>query len=202
MAAKPPTQHAFGETPVEVDLTGEKGTITLEKLLKIAKEIMREVKNSCLDPGVAEDMPRIDELYNKLWGRFKDFAKEFPIMFRWMTHKQEYEEKAFTVYLQKFHKGMWKNKLEMLDAQAEYLVMVRRMHHRDETSVQLERYRKYIKEHLHEENKKFEEAAKEAEKICKENEEARKMEKRKFLRDLLLQANGTKVEGGASPPAE
>lgn len=179
---RPPTQHAFGQTPVQVDLSADKGSITVPELLKLATNILTRAKRSGLVPNQEADFPKFDKLYQELWGKYKDFAKEFPITFRWIVHQFDYDERAFRAYLMHTHKGMWKNKKEMYMAQGEYLVLLRRQKRRDESSRQLEAYRKHIRSHLNDEFEKFEAAAKEAEEIHKKNAEERTQRIRESLR--------------------
>jgi hypothetical protein len=180
----PLTQHAFGQTPVHVDLSGGKGSISIPDLLKVANEILTRAKRSGLEPDNPADIPEFDTLYKDLWERFKEFAKEFPIIFRWIVHHFEFNEKAFRAYLRESHKGMWKDKKEMYRAQADYLVFLRRQNNRDEKTRELESYRKFIQKHLDDEHEKFEAAAAEAEVIQKKNAADRTLRIRERLMEI------------------
>lgn len=170
---RPPAQRVFSRLPVQVDLSGGKGTITHDQLVKVATDIFKRVRRSGLDPEDSEDNEAADALYKKLWEEFKEFAKEFPIIFRWIVHRQKFSERPFRIYLQKHHKPMWKDRPEMLREQGEYLVYLWRKDHPDMSAKQLEAYRKHTQKHLKDEQEKFDKAAKVAEADCKANAEAR-----------------------------
>lgn len=211
--AEPPTQRAYGSVPIQIDPASftnpdEKGnqTITVDGLVKVAGEVLKQVKRSGLDPSDPSDHENIDKLHRKLHGEFKTFATDFPIIFRWIVQTGEFHEEAFRAYMKKDHVPswgkMWDNKEQMVLAQSEYLVIIRFNDNRKHGKKQdLEQYRKFLKEKLVKENEEFEAAVKEAEGIHKKNEEARTERIRQELRRLLLlKAAKAKREGGGAQP--
>jgi DNA-binding ferritin-like protein len=173
---RPPPQRLFSKIPVQVDYSGGKGTITHDELVKVGQDILKKARRTGLDPEKEADHPKLDELYKKLWGDFKEFAEEFPIIFRWIVHRHKFSERPFRIYLQKHHKPsgtMWKDRAEMLQEQGEYLVFLWREENRDASAKHLEGYRRHIREHLKDEQERFDKAAKEAEETCKKNTEER-----------------------------
>lgn len=188
MAAAPIVQTVFGKTPIQVDAAGIKGSITIPELVSYGKDILRQARASQLDPDRPGDGEAFDKLYIDLWGKFQEFAREFPIVFRWAVHRFVFDERAFRGYLTHEHKATWEDKADMLKSQAEYLVYVRRRTHPDETGPQLEAYRKYIRKHLLDENDTFTAAGKEAEEIHKKKNEERTLHIRQQLQKLAEDA--------------
>ena len=195
----PRPQHAFGRTPVQIETSAGKGSITLPELIKLGGEILARARRSGLVLG--GDLEGFNTLYEDLWGRYKEFAKEFPIIFRWIVYYFEFDDLAFRTYLTKSHEVVWKDKPHMLKAQVDYLVFLRRRRLPNEKGKQLEDYRKYIWKHLETEHENFEKAGKEAEEVHKKNEEVRTLKIREALRETALRVAGAKVPAAEEAPA-
>lgn len=196
------TQRVFGEVPVRVDPTApavsSEQTVTLDDLLKVLKEIHRKAVGSGLSATNSKDNPEVDKLYKRLWEEFKDFAKEFPLIFRWTVQTMTYEERAFRAYIKKNHKAMWKDRKEMLIAQVQYLVYCYRIQHPRESAKALGAYSENVRKKVLEEQEQFEKAAKEAEEECEKNEKARTRRIREAL--MATAKKAAQARGDASAP--
>lgn len=173
--------RVFGTTQVTVDpatlqAAGGK-TITIDGLVGVANDILRKTRYEGIPP-VEEKADKatnaqLDKLYRRLWEDYKEFSRDYPIVFRWIVYHQVFDEKAFKAYMKTNHKPMWKNREEMLKEQGEYLVYLWRIKNRKEGTKRLQEYRKWLRNHLSEENELFEKVAKEADEEHKKNEQAR-----------------------------
>jgi hypothetical protein len=193
-APRPRAQQAFSKLPVQIDAAAN-ATITVPELIKLGNDILVKARRSGLTPGAAGDKAAFDALYQSLWGKYKDFAKELPIVFRWIVFYFEFDEVAFKAYMKQSHVGMWKDKKHMLRAQVDYLVFLRRRARPNESGKLLDRYRDYIWKHLEEEHDKFEEAAKEAEAVHKKNAETRTRLIREALCETARARAGLPADG-------
>ena len=204
---RPPTQHAFGSSQVSYDAArvhpteapigphnnfGAANTVTADELIRILKEIRDESARSGYSSQKKEDLPRIDAMYKDMWKRYKDFSREFPVVFRWTVHTAEASATAFRNYLLNHHKPFWKDRKEMLRAQDEYLVSKYKAENRRESTIgRMDNYRKGIVKKLIEEEEEFEAAAKKAQELGKTNA----AEQTLLLRQALLKA-ATRAKAG------
>lgn len=220
--ARPKEQHAFGSTQVQFDpaqvsngiTTGPNGqygaakTVSAADLVRILKEIQSASKQSGLHPKLAKHKSGFEDLYRQLFKEFNEFARELPVMFRWTVFTQEISEAAFEHYLKHHHKPMWKNRKEMLAAQAEYLVKKFQIDcPREANSGRVAQYRKNIVKMLEKEDEQYETASKEAQRLAKEGEELQlKLARQRLLDSALVyqreHASDSHAPMGDTSPAD
>jgi len=205
--------RVFGTTQVTVDpatlqASGEK-TITIDGLVRVAGDVLRKTRYEGIPP-VEEKADKatnaqLDKLYRRLWEDYKEFSRDYPIVFRWIVYHQVFDEKAFKAYMRNNHKPMWKNREEMLKEQGEYLVYLWRIKNRKAGTKRLQEYRQWLRKHLAEENELFEKVAKEADEEHKKNEQARLEQMKQALletaREVAAQKRGQTAAGTAPDAA-
>lgn len=200
MASFPRSQVAYGTSKVEFDPSsmqsqdgyGAAKHVSVDELVRLLKEIHQEAKQSGYNPKDPKQKDNVDRLYKSMWKRYAEFSREFPVIFRWTVQTMSCDEKAFRTYIKTHHKPFWKNRKEMLAAQAEYLVAMYRIQKgRDAHASRVAAYRKHIVEQLKKEADTFEEAGEEVKKIVGEN--AKKSSE--HIRQALLRAAIAAKEG-------
>jgi hypothetical protein len=195
-------QQAFGSTQVTSDNGIQSDTITLDQLVEIAKTIYEKSSNSYAQRGLNpknkasadkaaadEASGKLEKVYQEMWAEYKMFANEFPLVFRWIVSTLTYSEKALRGYIKNDHQSEWKNHKQMLSAQVSYLVYAFRETHPRASPKELSTYRDNVLTQVVKDNEHFEKAAKEAEKVCKENEANRTALIRKDLMKFAQDAN-------------
>lgn len=199
-------QRAAVTGDVKVDLGGgATGTVgatteTLARILEIASEIWAAVCSSGVP--VADDK-KCNELMRHLQGEYKDFATSYPIPLRWMVQAREYESKAFEKFLREHVKVVYKDRKEFMAAQAEYLVIMRRIRHpRASSRQQLARYRAVIMKNLKEDDDQFTAAQEEAKKTVKCLDERVDADRRERICAYLLRQRSASRRGAVTTVAE
>lgn len=198
-----PSQVDYGSSHVKFDPAamhrqgnfGAAKTVSADELVRLATQIKQEAAQSGYDPKAEKDKAKIDALYKTMGKKYAEFTREFPIVFRWSVQTFTFDEKAFRWYLSKHHKPMWKNRKEMMTAQAEYLVScyINTVGRREAHPSRIQEYRKQIVEKLHKETEEFESASKEAQEQYKQNTASNTEALRRALRDAAVLAKAGKV---------
>lgn len=201
--AAPPTQTIYSQTPVQPpsSSSGEGGGIsaesykTADELVRMLKEIHTEAMRSGLADrskykGTQEEyMKAIEEHHSRMYERYKMFAQELPLVFRWASSNFKMSEKAFRYYLKHHHRGMWKNPEHKVKTQSEYIVAAWKESHPNASTASIDRFRKSVVKNVVDEQKRFEEAGKEAKKIVKQNDRNR----RQILLENIFESLGRPV---------
>lgn len=189
MPKKREPARVYGSTPVEVDETIIKSqhTKTQDEIVDIAEQIYQEVKRENLDK---KDIKAVDAQLKRMWEKHKDFAREFPVIFRWTIQAQEYRKPVFKHYLQHEHRPFWKKRHDMLIAQVEYLVNLRRKGARDNRAPlpagDTDAYRKRMQEMILKEDEDFLKANEEADKEIERRQRVRKVKLKEFVRQQAI----------------
>jgi hypothetical protein len=190
-------QRDFARKPVQVELSGHAAetarsqTINIEDLVKIAEEALRVVVRKGLSGDNPAHNAKLDALYKEMWNDYKDFVRDYPVIFRWIVFRQIFEKKAFHAYIKNYHKSVFQNRKEMVVAQVQYIVMCRRIKYRTESAKELQGFAQFITKKLVEEDELFQKAGEEAEKEHKENEKQRELRARADLQAALAAAKGS-----------
>lgn len=193
-------QRVFAEKPVSVDPAllgnglGAEKTASLEDLVELLASIRREAEIEAQGAGTSEEESK--KRFNRLWSKYTEFAREFPLIFRWTVYNYEFEARAFRAYIRNNHKPMWKDRREMLKAQSEYLVHFWRIKNPRAGGKALARYRTNLVKKVLEEQDEFEEAVKECEEIVEENKKKRTERIREALAQTAREAAARAAEGG------
>lgn len=188
-------QRDFARKPVQVELSGHAAetvqgqTIDIEGLIRIAREALHVVTEKGLSGDNPSHNAKLDALYKEMWGDFKDFIRDYPVIFRWIVFRQTFEETAFRGYMMKYHKNIFQNRKEMVVAQAQYIVLCRRIKNRSESPKHLQEFSQFITKELIKEDELFQKAGEEAEKEHKKNEEERLARARSDLQKALEAAS-------------
>jgi hypothetical protein len=213
--SRPKEQHAFGSTQVEFDpaqvRNGQYGaakTMSVPDLVLVLDEILSASKSSGLNPDNLAHKEQFKKLYHKLFNDFREFARELPVMFRWTVFTQKSSRQAFEHYFKHYHRPMWKDRREMLTAQAEYLVRMFILDRsRNSSANMVAQYRTNTVKMLLEEDKQYEAAAAEAQELAKEQDELQiKLEKERLVAAVAeyvrRHSTETPAETSAETPAE
>lgn len=192
MMAEEEPQHVFGDVGVNVDpqtfKTGSESMKTVDDLVKGMREIVAAVilyrAEEGFDTEADDYKEKSQAIFKRAFERFPDYAKEFPVIFRWVASSASLCEKAFRAYIKTNHKPFWKDREEMLVQQVEYLVYTYRIENRKCSGARLDRYRQSVKKQVLEDKENFDKAVKEAEEICEANEEMRL----RVLREALMES--------------
>lgn len=181
--------RAYGEVPVQGVSVEAAGNVPLEEVLGHARNLWREV--------LAADAPTADggacdRLRERLGEAHADFAKSFPVVFRWMVDRRQFDEKAFERFLRGHVKTLYRDRHEFLAAQGEYLHLLYRALNPRAGSAQLSRYRDAVDKALKEEDESFararEDADAEVERLDAEADRDRRQRLCEYL--LRLRASG------------
>lgn len=170
------------------------GAETLEKVLGIANEIWGEVGRS----GVPlDDDAGNDELLRRLQREHTDFALSYPLPFRWMVQARQYNEKVFKGYLTRSVKAMYKDKKEMLGAQADYLAALLKARHPRTPPKTLQAYKEKVLKGLVEEDSFFSSAIEEARaEVARVEAEVADARRQRLYEFLTVRASPPPAEGG------
>lgn len=193
--------RVYGEARVDLG-AGVSGTVgtsqqaTAEHLVALAKKIWKEVKAS----GAKDDAGQ-DALLRQLQEKYKDFAISFPIPLRLMVQAHDFHAESFKKFLTTHVKSMYKDRMEFLEAQAEYMVLVFRARHPRAPPKAITRYREEIRKQLKADNEDFTQSQKEAEeevrRLDAEVDAERRQRLFEFLRRQKLAGEGA---GKPAPP--
>lgn len=201
MATKPKKRQparVYGNTPVEMDdtLIKSQQTKTEDEIVEMAESIYRQVQAAGLDKS---DTKAVDAQLKSMWAGNEDFAKEFPVIFRWTVQAQEFRTKVFRHYMRNEHRAFWKKRKDMLLAQVEYLVNLRRAGARENrapiSNEETRAYRERMRKLILEEDEAFLKASEEADKEIERRQRVRLERLQDFVRQ---QAVGFRRRAGLS----
>jgi hypothetical protein len=191
MASK--RQQVRGEVKVEMG-RGMSGTVgssqmaSIDKIMGMAAEIWQEVKTS---DTPKDDEKASDHLLKTMRAKYKDFAVSYPIPFRWMIQSHEYVPGVFKKWITHHVKMMYKDRMEFLAAQGEYLVLLYRHRNPRVGASAIGRYRAAIKKSLKEDDDIFQKARKEADEEVERIKKKVDMDRRKRLLAYLQRAKAS-----------
>jgi hypothetical protein len=169
------------------------GAEALEKILEMANEIWGKVRGSGVSP---DDDAGNDKLLRRLQGEHKDFALSYPLPFRWMVQARQYNENVFKGYLARSVKAMYKDKKEMLGAQADYLAALFKARSPRTPPKVLRTYKEKVLKDLVEEDTRFSSAVEEARAEVARVEAEAAAARRQRLCGYLVAAQGLLPAGG------
>lgn len=106
----------------QIRIESEKN-VTVEFVVNEANAMWKECKSRNIKYG---DIERSDKLMAEMQKTHPEFSKSYPIVLRYMCQMQEYNSKAFKMWLDKIKVRPWKTEGEYLDAQADYVTMLYR----------------------------------------------------------------------------
>jgi len=197
--ARPPTQRIFSQVPVsaptparEAGAEGIKADkyFSVDQLVDLLRTIHREALRSGLADrkafkGTDEEYSKaVEDAHGKLWDKYKMFADELPLVFRWASSNFKMSEKSFRRYMEHHHRGMWDNPKHKLREQSEYIVYAWKEENPDASGDRLRDFRKSVVKNVIEEQERYERAAKEAQELCAKNKEARRARLKQSIREL------------------
>lgn len=195
----------------EVDVRGAKveaagGELPLAEVVEKARKLWREVRAAGVSPA---DAAACDGLRQRLSDAHADFVASFPVVFRWMVDRRQFDAKAFELFLRRHVKVLYRDRHEFLAAQGEYLCLLHRALHPRAGEGALRRYRAAVEKALKEEDESFararEEAAEEVERADAEADRCRRERLHAYLLRLReAAAAGSQLNpppsAGAAPP--
>jgi len=152
---------------------------SVEDLIRMAEYIYERVRRSGVDP---RDDKGNDNLYDDLRLEFRDFAMNYPIVFRWIVQVRQFSSKAFSQYLRKNISNKWDTREDYIRSQADYLVLLFKALNTHYKMSEVREYRKRITEKLLEEDKNFMESYKKAELELEQEEVELKAEREAELK--------------------
>jgi hypothetical protein len=167
-----------GEVGIDRAEVSSSRTESVDTLVDVAKTIWREVRASGVAPG---DDAGNEALYERLRKAHPDFAKSFPVPFRWMVQAREFSARAFRTHLKTNIKSLYRDRDEFLGAQADYLVLVYRRRNPRAPPKQVSQYRETVMKALADDNQSFMDARAEAEAEVKRLDAAVDAERRRRL---------------------
>lgn len=155
---------------------------TVACVVECARRIWGDVEGSAIRKS---DDRGNNALLKELSEKYKDFAVSYPLILRWMVQAREFDAEVFERYLQKYgNKTMFRDRIEFLEAQGEYLVMAYQKQNRHKHK-NVKEYRAQIRKQLHDEDKEFTEKVEEAGQLVKEIDAAADVARRQRMIDHL-----------------
>jgi len=151
-------------------------------VLALAATVWEEVRGSGVDP---KDEKENDRYLTRLRAKYSDFAKTFPVVFRWMVQTKEYEAKAFERFLKTKVKVMYADRKEFLAAQAEYLVLLYKQRNPRSEGKKVVAYRAAVIKMLEKDEKIFMEAKDQIDDEVKKLDETIVLDRKRRLVEFL-----------------
>lgn len=165
-------------------ITGQ--DITEHELLNEARIIWDKVKASKINPRSTE----CDKYYDALRNEYKNFAKSYPIVLRYMVHWRQYSEKAFVRYLGTLKVKPWKSQADFINSQSDYVVLLYKATTPHWDKKKVAELRKYVTDTLTEERAEFERIGHEAEeKVAAKEKILRAMTRTEFAEHIMHHMN-------------
>jgi len=172
----------YGEVPVTASITSSQRA-TLEELVDMGKKAWKQVRDSGIDPQNSE---QTDKLLETIQADFADFSTSFPLVIRWMVQARSFSATALEKYLRKHASAKLDTKMQFLELQAEYLVLLYREAHVHVDESHVRKYRTALVQQLVDEDKAFTEMQKQADALLKEQELEVDQNRRQKLYEFLL----------------
>ena len=203
--AAPPVQRIFSQVPVKAPAPprqpGAEGIkaeeyFTVDQLVDLLRTIHREALRSGLADraafkGTADQYDEaVEEAHGKLWKKYKMFADELPLVFRWASSNFKMSEKAFRHYMKHNHRAMWDNPKHKLREQSEYIVHAWKEENPDAGPDRVREFRASVVKNVIDEQERYEKAAKEAQELCKKNKEDRRARLKQSIREIAAGMRG------------
>lgn len=118
---------------VTVNIKSEK-EVTADEVVREADKIWKFARARKLKFG---DTEKTNELLKEVQKKHPQFSQAYPIVVRYMCQMQEYNSKAFRMWLLKIKEHPWKNPAEYMDAQADYVtrLYIARKPHANKTEI-------------------------------------------------------------------
>jgi len=210
------TQVIHTETYIENDDVRVGSSGTLSEIINMADAIYKDCKDAKVFPleHARYDKDKMDDLYDVLKEKYKDFRESFPVPFRWIVHLRKYDTRAFRRWMEKVQKrpggAQWSSREEFIEWQVDYLVTLERQlminKHVHWKADKMNEYKQQCRKMLKEEEEKFQAAKKTAEEhiadIKKDVEAARRLELLEHFA-ALAEASGAREasEASGAPPS-
>jgi hypothetical protein len=175
--------YIYGDVPVGASISSSQHA-SPEALVNMACEIWKKVLKS----GVKlSDEKQTSELLFRIQSEYKDFSMSFPLVVKWMTQLGSFDKKAFKEYLTIYSSKQMKSPEDFIKIQAEYVVLLYKYANKKQhlSAKDISKYREHIVSTLLKEHEEFMRISKEVEEEMKKNDQAKDMERRKELIDLL-----------------
>jgi hypothetical protein len=170
--------HVFSETVAHCAQS-----LPLHDLISLANVIWNEVRTVNIT-----DEDKLEDYYNQVHSKYKDFGSSFPIVLRWMVQIKKYSEKAFRKFLIKYSSAKIESKKDFLILQADYVVYIYKENkHHDRKNV--EAYREFIIKQLLDEEAEMARIGEEYKQALKKMDEEKRLELYKELTGNKLTNN-------------
>ncbi len=140
-----------GNMELKAHFTSEK-EVTIDQLVDEANVIWKYARARKLQFNDTEGASRLISDVQRL---HPQFCQSYPLVNRYICEMQEYNPKAFRLWLMKIKERPWKSEAEYLDAQADYVAVLFRIKHPRATKTQINNLRINIRTVLQEEHDKF-----------------------------------------------
>lgn len=173
----------YGEVPVDTSRVAAEHQVSREALAKIATRIYTKIRHMDYD---IRDVAAVRRVLKQIHDEHRDFARDYPVVVRYMVQLHKYREDAFLAYLRTINTTVWKDRKSFLDSQAEYLTILYKKQNPDCSARFLAEYQKQARRQLQKEDDEFKEAYAKAEEEQKQQEAEDLEARRRYLHQLLL----------------
>lgn len=181
------TEYSTGWMNFKANITSEK-EVTIDFIVNEATTIWETAKSRKLK---IDDVSATENLMTELRRKHPEFCKSYPIVFRYICQMQEYSTKAFGLWLKKIKNSPWKNEMEYLDAQADYVVILFKTKYPKRNKTEVANLRKNIRTILQNEHSTFKTYTEEFEKEVSAEETFWKIKNFNELKDFSIKAGHT-----------
>lgn len=91
--------------------------------------------------ALSRDVPKYTP--DELWDKYRDLARAYPVVFKYIVYEKLYDKNVFTKYLKYIARSPWKTEKEFVQQQAEYPVMLYK-HKNHPSKEQVNKFRKQV----------------------------------------------------------
>jgi hypothetical protein len=145
-----------------------------------------DTANAAGAAGAANVIDNTDILLSNLQIEYSDFFKSFPLILRWMVQMKQFKIKVFKEYLKIFINKKISSKIEFLQLQGDYIVMLYKELNPLCSKEQLNKYESDIVNLLLKEDSDFKEIEEEAKKEIESYEKILSEERKMKLYNMLV----------------
>lgn len=153
------SNYTTGDMDLKLKLSSER-EVTIDFVVREASAMWKLMRSRKLKFG---DQHAAEALMSEMQKTHPEFCKSYPIVNRYICQMQEYDAKAFKLWLMKIKERPWKTEGEYLDAQADYVVMLYRAKKPRANMTEVNNLRRNIRNMLQVEHDKFKHYAEEYE---------------------------------------
>ncbi|SIP86028.1 Hypothetical protein PACV_315 [Pacmanvirus A23] len=176
--------YSTGDKDLKIHIQNEKN-VTIDEIVAEANHIWQMVRKRKIPFG---NIDAAEALMSEIRKTNPEFSKSYPIVLRYMCQMDEYDSRALKKYLIKIEKHPWKNEVEYLDSQTDYVVLLYQIKHPRWNKTDVNNLRRNVRNLLQREHVAFKTYAEEFNKEVNAEEEIFKSRRVEELRNFVQKA--------------